>query len=206
MQLTNPLPIGVDHPRCPYCHGSLRPEEAKAACEHCMAWHHRECVEAHARCASCGDPLVAGSPARPPRRRRPKFPVPQRGTSLSEAVRPSYGRILVRQLGLPCAVVAGALLGLHWGREFYWDWHAVVAYTHRYAVVAAFVVFSLAWAWIFHERPGDAERRRRRRRRARRESKQEGAELASLPARRGRKHASPLPAKHEQVSPKRAPA
>jgi len=36
-----------------------------------------------------------------------------------------------------------------------------VAYTHRYTVVAGFVVFSLAWAWVVHERPPDAERRQR---------------------------------------------
>jgi hypothetical protein len=50
------------HPPCPYCHGPVGPDDIKAACDSCMAWHHRECWEGHGSCAACafGDPpLVA---------------------------------------------------------------------------------------------------------------------------------------------------
>jgi hypothetical protein len=42
-----------NHPRCPYCRDAVRPQDAKRACETCMAWQHRACWEEHPRCSSC---------------------------------------------------------------------------------------------------------------------------------------------------------
>lgn len=44
------------HPPCPYCHGPVEPRQIKAACDGCMAWHHRECWEEHGACAACAFP------------------------------------------------------------------------------------------------------------------------------------------------------
>lgn len=50
----------VEHPRCPFCHEGVRPEEEKHACLACMAWHHQGCVtENQGRCATCGAGVVS---------------------------------------------------------------------------------------------------------------------------------------------------
>jgi TPR repeat protein len=47
--------IGMEHPRCPYCHEDVRPgdDEAKQSCGSCMAWHHAECWQDHGGCSAC---------------------------------------------------------------------------------------------------------------------------------------------------------
>lgn len=44
----------VEHVRCPYCHGGVRPDEAKTACVACMTWHHLDCWREQRGCAACG--------------------------------------------------------------------------------------------------------------------------------------------------------
>ena len=62
----------VQHPRCPFCHAGVRPEDDKAACDRCMSWQHRGCWTEHGSCAACAgttrlEPTRApdeGAPAR----------------------------------------------------------------------------------------------------------------------------------------------
>lgn len=59
------LNIKAKHPPCPYCHGPVEPRQTKAACDSCMAWHHKECWEEHGSCSACAfsePPLVAPGP------------------------------------------------------------------------------------------------------------------------------------------------
>lgn len=56
------MQIKAKHPPCPYCHGPVEPRAIKAACDGCMAWHHKECWDEHGACAACAfpePPLVA---------------------------------------------------------------------------------------------------------------------------------------------------
>ncbi|MCO5169849.1 MAG: PHD finger domain-containing protein [Planctomycetes bacterium] len=58
------LTIRVEHPRCPFCHGPVEPDDAAAPCLGCRAWHHSECLaEGAARCGACGR-AAASAPAR----------------------------------------------------------------------------------------------------------------------------------------------
>jgi hypothetical protein len=41
-------------PTCPYCRGPVGVEARKAACDACLAWHHRECWREHGACTACG--------------------------------------------------------------------------------------------------------------------------------------------------------
>ncbi|MBX3472237.1 MAG: hypothetical protein KF878_35745 [Planctomycetes bacterium] len=51
------LTMHVEHPRCPFCHGRVEPDDPCAPCLGCRAWHHTECLEeAGARCGACGRP------------------------------------------------------------------------------------------------------------------------------------------------------
>jgi hypothetical protein len=60
--------VRVEHPRCPFCHEAVRPEEEKAACLHCMAWQHGECWrELGERCGSCRRSRYETAPATPTR-------------------------------------------------------------------------------------------------------------------------------------------
>ncbi|MDF1660706.1 MAG: hypothetical protein P1V97_02985 [Planctomycetota bacterium] len=45
--------INHSQPRCPYCHDAVTVQSSKQACEHCMAWHHKECWSEMGKCASC---------------------------------------------------------------------------------------------------------------------------------------------------------
>lgn len=58
--------LGVEHPRCPFCHAPVLPgrEDAKQSCGECMAWHHAECWETHGGCAACNAQRPATSSAR----------------------------------------------------------------------------------------------------------------------------------------------
>ncbi|MEZ6185445.1 MAG: hypothetical protein R3F62_10595 [Planctomycetota bacterium] len=57
--------VEVRHPRCPYCHDAIAPEQVKTPCMSCMAWHHSACAEEHERCAACGRG-TSGAPASVP--------------------------------------------------------------------------------------------------------------------------------------------
>lgn len=65
--------IGIEGPRCPFCHESLLAEHLKWGCPACMAWQHAACLsENRARCAACGAPAPRptaepspGQPVRP---------------------------------------------------------------------------------------------------------------------------------------------
>lgn len=52
--------IEVARDRCPYCHADVAPDQPKAACDSCMAWHHAECWEEYGACAACAAAEVAG--------------------------------------------------------------------------------------------------------------------------------------------------
>lgn len=63
--------VSVEHPRCPYCHDAIQPQQVKTPCMTCMAWHHTACAEEHERCAACGDRTAEGRSQRAvPRSRR----------------------------------------------------------------------------------------------------------------------------------------
>lgn len=53
--------------RCPYCHGNVEMEEAKAVCNDCLAVCHLECWEEANRCSSCNgtNRLVKDAQAKP---------------------------------------------------------------------------------------------------------------------------------------------
>ncbi|HBP20397.1 MAG TPA: hypothetical protein DEA08_21720 [Planctomycetes bacterium] len=74
------MQIKAKHPPCPYCHGPVEPRAIKAACDGCMAWHHKECWDEHGTCAACAfpePPLVA-----------PAFEIPsQEAREIREALR-----------------------------------------------------------------------------------------------------------------------
>jgi hypothetical protein len=57
----------VAHPRCPFCHEDVRPDdEAKFGCPACMAWHHEPCWTENGGCATCGhDVARRPAPAEP---------------------------------------------------------------------------------------------------------------------------------------------
>lgn len=62
----------IKHPRCPYCHEGVAPDQGKQACDACMAWHHSECWAEHGGCSACGSEARVGEAApktRPPRPR-----------------------------------------------------------------------------------------------------------------------------------------
>lgn len=44
----------IRHPRCPYCHDGVDPDDTKTACDGCMSWHHAPCWREHGACAACG--------------------------------------------------------------------------------------------------------------------------------------------------------
>lgn len=49
------LTIRLSHPRCPFCHETVEPNDVPAPCLACRAWHHTACLgEARQRCAACG--------------------------------------------------------------------------------------------------------------------------------------------------------
>ena len=50
----------VQRPRCPFCHDDVRPEDEKAACSSCMAWHHEACWGEHGGCSACGAGRATG--------------------------------------------------------------------------------------------------------------------------------------------------
>ena len=56
--------VSVEHPRCPYCHDAITPEQVKTPCMTCMAWHHSDCAEEHERCAACGQATAEKPKAR----------------------------------------------------------------------------------------------------------------------------------------------
>lgn len=61
-------PIGVEHPRCPYCHEAVVPgDERKQSCNACMAWHHEECWSLHGGCSACGRDRDGATKPRPAR-------------------------------------------------------------------------------------------------------------------------------------------
>ncbi len=78
--------VEVERPRCPFCHEGVNPEMAKAACDACMAWHHKGCWGEGGGCSACGarssavaaairptprgQAAVREEPAARPRRRR----------------------------------------------------------------------------------------------------------------------------------------
>ncbi len=63
MELTQ-LPIVVEHPRCPFCHEGVGPEDEATPCLTCRAWQHTECArEGAGRCGACRA-LAARPPAR----------------------------------------------------------------------------------------------------------------------------------------------
>ena len=53
----------IQHPRCPFCHDAVAPEDEKAACAACMAWHHRECWAEAGACGACSSPRSVESVA-----------------------------------------------------------------------------------------------------------------------------------------------
>lgn len=50
--------------RCPYCHEDVRVQDEKQACNACMSWHHKECIEDYGRCVVCGLKPEVTQPAR----------------------------------------------------------------------------------------------------------------------------------------------
>ena len=75
--------VSVGHPRCPYCHDAIQPQQVKTPCMTCMAWHHSDCAEEHERCAACGDRTAdpksrqrAARPRRAPRAARKPVEAP----------------------------------------------------------------------------------------------------------------------------------
>lgn len=56
--------VRVEHVRCPYCHEHVRPQDVKVGCEGCMAWHHRDCLAEHGRCAACEVRVAQGEPGK----------------------------------------------------------------------------------------------------------------------------------------------
>ena len=96
--MTSPL---VNQPRCPYCHGEVRPAEEQTACQRCRAWHHSSCLnEGGGRCAACG-----------------------RGASrsaLEDKIRLAYARVLMIAAGA-LAVCCG--VGSYYlGQFLEWSW------------------------------------------------------------------------------------
>jgi hypothetical protein len=57
--------IQVQHPRCPFCHEPVRPEQIKAPCHACMGWNHEACWTEHGGCAACGQKEAGGPTSAP---------------------------------------------------------------------------------------------------------------------------------------------
>lgn len=87
--------------RCPFCHDSVAPAEAKEACKDCMAWHHEGCwLENGARCATCGQ---GQGPVRVER------VVQRRSLDVGEVI--TWVMLLsMMVLGFGCGIVGGWLL------------------------------------------------------------------------------------------------
>lgn len=47
--------VEVQRDRCPFCHDAVSPDQAKTACDACMAWHHKDCWADHGGCSACGE-------------------------------------------------------------------------------------------------------------------------------------------------------
>lgn len=45
----------IEHPRCPFCHDQVKPDDNKYGCHECMAWHHTSCWEEGGKCSACGN-------------------------------------------------------------------------------------------------------------------------------------------------------
>jgi hypothetical protein len=46
--------VQLERPRCPFCHAGVEPDVPKAACDACMAWHHKACWGEGGGCGACG--------------------------------------------------------------------------------------------------------------------------------------------------------
>lgn len=114
---------------CPYCREGVSPDQPKAACDTCMAWHHAECWNEYGACAACAANQVAGTESvglrctwkgwlgtRPDCTRSGS---PREGTSL--ALCPKHGEdfdrgrkritpLLIGVLGLLCLLGSASLL------------------------------------------------------------------------------------------------
>jgi len=151
MKLVDPtttLDLAFKHPRCPYCHADVRPDDAdKRPCLGCMAWHHAECLSANRRCAACDAPVKPGG-----RRRRRKRAgkhaqgAPRRSVPLVEAMLPTRRQALSQLVLLPFVVLAVAIAGR--------------AAAGLLSVVGAFVLVpgTVAWFALLRTRPRVAPR------------------------------------------------
>ena len=111
---TSTLDLAFKHPRCPYCHEDVRPDDAdKRPCLECMAWHHDACLTAHRRCAACDEPE---KPTQRPRRRKragkQARSAPKRSVPLAEAVLPTRRQVLAQLLVVPCVALTVFVLAL----------------------------------------------------------------------------------------------
>lgn len=109
MPLARTQQVGVLHPRCPFCHEPVRPEEPKSGCLRCMAWQHAACWADHGRCATC----AAAPPAPHRARARPHRELIVLGAALVGALGfgLGYPRVVDGRVRLQRALPAG-LLGL----------------------------------------------------------------------------------------------
>lgn len=123
----NPGRIQVEGPRCPYCHETVTPADAKRACERCMAWEHAECWGEGGGCVSCGVASFARpAVARPRPPRSPgevllspfdaeEVPSYAAGRPPDELVRPLLGYlawiVFVVCAGVGALVILAAFLG-----------------------------------------------------------------------------------------------
>lgn len=90
--------------RCPFCHESiLAAEEPWVVCAACLARHHEECWNEHARCATC-----ACDAALAPLRRPLPFDAPVTGARLSRPLLASFAALAVAALALAVAIVTPA--------------------------------------------------------------------------------------------------
>ncbi len=107
--------LGVQHPRCPFCHEAVTPAEPhKRACGACMGWHHDACWQEHGGCAACG----AGGGASAARR-------PSSPTSAKAGARPARRRASsqVAVVGLGLATAAALALVTSVTTRSTVDWH-----------------------------------------------------------------------------------
>jgi hypothetical protein len=103
----------VNHPRCPYCHDVVRPQDAaKVGCSACMAWHHEACWGEAGGCGACGFGRAAPRPAT----------IDEAKVDAEPAVRdPPVGLLLGAALAATLLVGAGAYAYL---RPAQVDWRA----------------------------------------------------------------------------------
>jgi len=94
--------IRLERERCPFCREAVRPDEAKTACDACMAWHHTECWGEHGGCAAC-DHAGAVAPGAPRRAREGAGAEPAPAAS-------AEGAAECRRIGCAEPVLAGKVL------------------------------------------------------------------------------------------------